>query len=201
MGGLERAGAATVGSIRNVDIASYAETFSDGYRGGQCREFVNAVMAHFGFSTGGGAPNDYFIGFEKYGPVRVMNAGALVRGDVVQYRKSEYSPGLHTFIVRGRVSGSTYDVIDSNNNLNGTVLRHQIAVVLDDDHRAYRFGGPTPGDINGDFIVNSVEVSDLSYWWGRQWGSPNFPRTDYNRDNKVNSIDLSILSYDWTKMK
>jgi hypothetical protein len=121
------------------NIANYAETFPNGYAGGQCRVFVNNVMAHFGFNTGGGAPNDYFVGFERHNPTRITDANGLARGDVVQYRKSEFSAGLHTFIILSRVSGTTYNVIDSNWALNELVSRHTINVVLDDDHRAYRF--------------------------------------------------------------
>ena len=120
-------------------IADYAETFPNGYAGGQCRGFVNNVMAHFGFATGGGAPNDYFVGFERHNPTRITDGNSLARGDVVQYRKSEYSAGLHTFIILSRVSGTTYNVIDSNYALNERVSRHTIPVTLDEDHRAYRF--------------------------------------------------------------
>ena len=90
----------------NASIADYALKFV-GTHGGQCRQFVNNVMAHFGISTGGGAPNDYFVGFEKHGPTRITDATKLVKGDIVQYGKNENAPGLHTFIIVNKVSVTT----------------------------------------------------------------------------------------------
>ena len=119
-------------------IATYAETFPDGSPQGQCRAFVNTVMAHFGLNTGG-TPSNYFYDFEKNGPQRITDPGALVRGDVVQYGQVESDPTLHTFIIRSKVSGTTYNVIDSNWRGTELVLRHELTVTLSDTHRAYRF--------------------------------------------------------------
>ncbi len=136
-----QAPAKAVGSFDNAVIADYAlKNYPVGSYGGQCRTFVNNVVkGATGLNTGTGWP-DYFVGFTNAGGVRITDVNALAKGDIVQYGQTEAYAGLHTFIIVSRVSGSTYNVIDSNRARDEKVSRYDRTVVLDNDRRAFRLG-------------------------------------------------------------
>jgi hypothetical protein len=153
--------AKAVGNFDNAVIADNALTHPVGSYGDQCRVFVNNVVkASTGINLAYGAPNDYFKAFEENGAQRIMNVSDLRKGDIVQQGKTESSPGLHTYIIVARVSGSTYHVVDSNSdprNAPGQVRRYDRAVTLSDSYRAYRLG--KVGDVgtsypDGTFLVS-----------------------------------------------
>jgi hypothetical protein len=134
-----------VGSFNNSVIADYAiNNYANGSYGGQCRAFVNGVvMASTGINLAYGAPNHYFKAFEDNGAFRVTSVSDLRKGDIVQSGETESDPHLHTFIIIGLVSGSTFDVIDSNHdpvNNPKKVYRYNRPVSLSDSVRAYRLG-------------------------------------------------------------
>jgi hypothetical protein len=135
------------GSFDNAVIADYAiNHYPNGSYGGQCRSFVNDVVkASTGVSIAYGAPNQYFKAFEDNGAFRVTNVSDLRKGDIVQSGETEADPHLHTFIIIGLVSGTTFDVIDSNHNLDEKVARYNRTVSLSDSVRAYRLGVVSAG--------------------------------------------------------
>lgn len=179
----------------NYDIRRQAETYPSGTLAGSCREFVNNVFAALGINTGGGWPNDYFLGFVQNGATRITDASSLKPGDVVQLQKTDAAAGLHTFIIRYKVSGTTYSVIDSNHLGDNRVRRYDRSVVLDDARRAYRMGGPTPGDANFDGLVNVYDLILVSTYWRKT--VPYGMLGDLNGDAAVNVYDLAILSKGW----
>lgn len=133
--------AGATGTFDNADIADYAiDNFAVGSTGGQCRTFVNnVVMAATGVNIGTGWPN-YFAGFENAGAQRITNVADLRKGDIVQQGQTEADPDLHTFVIVASVSGSTFDVIDSNHTFDEKVSRYNRSVTLSDTKRAYRLG-------------------------------------------------------------
>ncbi len=56
---------------------------------------------------------------------------------------------------------------------------------------------PKPGDINGDGVVNAIDLSILANNWGGS--SRTRAQGDLNGDTAVNAIDLSILANNWGK--
>ncbi len=80
--------------------------------------------------------DDYFDHLKNAGGTQITSMSSLSKGDVVQ--EGEY--GGHTYIIVGAVSGSTFDVVDSNHDYMGTVMHYHRTVTLDSDDRAYRFG-------------------------------------------------------------
>jgi hypothetical protein len=131
-----------VGNFDNAIIADYATShYSVGAYGGQCRAFVNKVMsASTGINLAYGAPDHYFKAFEDNGALRITSIADLRKGDIVQSGETESDPHLHTFIIIGLVSGSTFDVIDSNHNVDEKVDRYNRFVSLSNSVRAYRLG-------------------------------------------------------------
>lgn len=143
------ADASSVGSCDNGVIADYAIShYPVGSYGGQFRTFVNNVVkASTGIDVGTGWP-DYFKGFTAVGATQIADVNALAKGDVVQYGQTEAYQDLHTLIIVSRVSGATYNVIDSNEAYNEKVMRYDRTVVLNASQRAYRLGralGAAPG--------------------------------------------------------
>lgn len=56
------------------------------------------------------------------------------------------------------------------------------------------------GDVNGDKIVNAVDLSELGRSYGSTRGSPNWnPEADINNDFITNAIDLEILGENYGK--
>lgn len=51
----------------------------------------------------------------------------------------------------------------------------------------------TPGDLNGDSVVNSLDWSVMNGQWGTSG-----PEADLNGDGLVNSLDFSILNSNWS---
>jgi hypothetical protein len=55
---------------------------------------------------------------------------------------------------------------------------------------------PRPGDLNGDGVVNGVDLGILLFAWGGC--NPKSPcPADLNGDGVVNGVDLGILLFDW----
>jgi hypothetical protein len=107
-----------------------------GYNGGECRTFVNCVV----FMASGGAQyptgSDYFQSFLNAGGTRIADISQLSKGDIVQV----VWPSLHTFIIVRRVSGNTFNVVDSNSALNLMVRNYNRTFSLSNTTRAYRMG-------------------------------------------------------------
>jgi hypothetical protein len=133
--------ALAVGNFDNAVIADYAIShYSVGYPAGECRQFVNDVVSKATqLNVGTGWP-DYFAGFENAGAQRITNVADLRKGDIIQSGQTEADLHLHTFIIVGLVSGSMFDVIDSNHNRDKKVDRYNRSVSLSDSVRAYRLG-------------------------------------------------------------
>lgn len=133
-----------IGNFDNAVIADHAiKNYPVGSYGGWCRVFVNNVVkGATGINIAYGAPDKYFKAFEDAGAMRITDSASLSKGDIVQYGETENDPDLHTFIIIGKVSGSTYEVIDSNSGRNGpyNVSRYNRAVTLNSSKRAYRLG-------------------------------------------------------------
>ncbi|MEI7646175.1 MAG: dockerin type I domain-containing protein [Chloroflexales bacterium] len=135
---------AAVGSYNNAAIADYALALV-GQWGGQCRQFVNNVVSAVSGGTqsiGGG--NGAFPNLAANG-IEITDINALVKGDVVQFENSPQFAWLHTFIIVSRVSGNTFNVVDSNWDVgsgnNEIIHAHQINFTLDPaTRRAFRFG-------------------------------------------------------------
>jgi hypothetical protein len=144
------------GSYDNANIATDALTHV-GQKYGQCWTFVRDMIYQASDGTqdisavaGGG---DYFAHLVNAGGTQITSLDDLSKGDVVQ--KGEY--GDHTYIIVGRVSGSTFDVVDANHALNEVVMHYHRKVVLDSNDRAYRFGyvggsPPSAGSSNLFFV-------------------------------------------------
>jgi hypothetical protein len=107
---------------------------------GQCRAFVNCIvwMASSNSQWIGGGGGDYFKRFRDLGIPQIMDATALVRGDIVQYYVSGST--LHTYIIRSKVSGNTYNVVDSNADYKETVMFRTKTINLSTAQRAFRMG-------------------------------------------------------------
>lgn len=55
-----------------------------------------------------------------------------------------------------------------------------------------------PGDINGDGVVDSIDLGTLGLAWGYVQGYPNYiPEADINGDGSVDSTDLGIMGVHW----
>lgn len=55
-----------------------------------------------------------------------------------------------------------------------------------------------PGDANGDFRVDVIDLSTLGIAWWSNPNSPNWnPACDFNQDNRVDVSDLAILGRYW----
>ncbi|MEK7602772.1 MAG: hypothetical protein AAB459_00825 [Patescibacteria group bacterium] len=169
--------AAAVGSYNNANIADIALGYvgqwggnacinagRSGYTGGtpggqqydgQCRAFVNCIvwMASGKTQWLGGGAGDYFKRFYDLGAQQITDINALARGDIVQS-----GHGVHTYIIVSRVSGSTFNVVDSNHSLDEKVQTYNRTVVLDANNRAFRLG-TLFGEFNSTIGNNSVAVS------------------------------------------
>lgn len=53
---------------------------------------------------------------------------------------------------------------------------------------------PVPGDVNGDYLVNTLDLSTLLSNWDKAHAS-----ADLNKDGKVGIIDLSMMLSRWTR--
>ncbi len=111
-----------------------------GDSGGQCRSFVNCIvwMASGGTQNLGG--RDYFRTFLAAGGQEIRSLDQLQKGDIVQE-----GHGRHTFIIVGRVAGSTFQVVDSNHRWNERVSTYNRNVTLNYSKRAFRMGLIGPG--------------------------------------------------------
>lgn len=124
------------GTFANSRVADLALTKVGG-KGGECWTFVQNMILQAGgrnISTSTSS-RDYFAHLQAAGGTPVASLAALAKGDVVQIGQ-----GVHTFIIVGRISGSRFDVVDSNHDFKGTVMRYQRTVILDGNNRAFRFG-------------------------------------------------------------
>jgi|GEM_PF-2082908 len=139
--------AAAVGKYSNASIADLALKHV-GQQGGQCRIFVNNMIS----AASGGTQNtyvggdDYFSSFLREGGIRITDQSKLAKGDIVQVGQWGSSAGLHTFIIVGHVSGSTWDVVDSNHITSSApygdekVYHYHRTFTLSSTTRAYRMG-------------------------------------------------------------
>lgn len=111
-----------------------------GDSGGQCRSFVNCIvwMASGGTQNVGG--RDYFRTFLAAGGQEIRSIDQLQKGDIVQEGQ-----GKHTFIIVARVSGATFQVVDSNHRWNERVSTYNRNVTLNYSKRAFRMGLIGPG--------------------------------------------------------
>ena len=112
-----------------------------GYEGdGQCRAFVNCIVWMISGETQwlGGGSGDYFKRFYDVGAAQITDSTALTRGDIVQYYVS--GSVLHTYIVRGKVSGNTYNIVDSNADYKEAVAFRTKTINLNASQRAFRMG-------------------------------------------------------------
>lgn len=154
------------GTFANSRIADLALT-KVGSKGGECWTFVQNMILQAGgrnISTSTSNPN-YFTHLQAAGGVPVATAGALTKGDVVQIGQ-----GVHTFIIVGRISGNRFDVVDSNHDLKGTVMRYARNVVLDANTKAFRFGtvgSPTPPEPSRPVftVMNTSEQPPDGVWF------------------------------------
>lgn len=189
------------GGLLGYQVAAAADGWANGAAAGQCRVFVNNVLAKLGLNVGGGAPNNYFLGFENVGATRVTDQNALRTGDIVQLGRSE--PNVHTLIVLNKVHGkaNTYRVVDSNSGRTGfeRVARYDRVITLDDNNRAYRVGGLPPGDVDRDGSIDSYDLSVMSRFWKQS--VPIWTNGDLNGDRFVDVGDLSILANNWHRYK
>ena len=179
--------AAAVGSYDNAAIADYALA-RVGQWGGQCRQFVNDVVwAVSGGTQSIGGGNGAFPNLAANG-IEITDINALVKGDVVQFENSPQFAWLHTFIIVSRVSGNTFNVVDSNWDVgsgnNEIIHAHQINFTLDPaTRRAFRFGAVGSTGSTGNFALLSMQVGHLEIfrrdpsgaanhrWWdgGASW--------------------------------
>ncbi len=113
-----------------------ADSHKPGDSGGQCRAFVNCIvwMVSGGTMNLGDPNQDYFRPLVAKG-TEIKDINALAKGDIVQDGQ-----GTHTFIVVGRVTGNTFDVVDSNHDSQETVMHYHRQVVLDANQRGFRMG-------------------------------------------------------------
>ncbi len=106
-----------------------------GDRGGQCRAFVNCIV----WMTSGGTQNlggrNYFQTFTSAGGTEIRSIDALQKGDIVQE-----GHGRHTFIIVSRVSGNTFNIVDSNHRRDERVRTYDRTVTLNSGKRAFRMG-------------------------------------------------------------
>ncbi len=109
-----------------------------GDKGGQCRAFVNCIV----WMTSGGTQNlggrSYFQTFLSAGGTEIRSVDALQKGDIVQE-----GHGKHTFIIVSRVSGNTFNIVDSNRRRDERVRTYDRPVTLNSSKRAYRMGTPS----------------------------------------------------------
>jgi outer membrane protein assembly factor BamB/uncharacterized membrane protein len=62
-------------------------------------------------------------------------------------------------------------------------------------------GGGVKGDVNGDKIVDGLDLVILMQAFGSTPGDPNWnPNCDFNKDLIINGIDLIILAQNWGKI-
>ncbi len=161
------------------DIATTAETHTLGSWGGQCKAFVNGVVA----GATGVSLSGYQQGFANAGAVEVTNHNDAVRGDIIQitpagstdataetlYNPSVSSRQLHTTIIRGpRNSDGSFNVIDSNGDGHNDELITEHALNPDASWAAgsivkiWRFGTAGGGGTNNPRVIALDSSSTLS---------------------------------------
>jgi|GEM_PF-3119226 len=163
--------ASALGSYNNASIADTALSYV-GQKGGQCRAFVtNIVWAVSGHTqplfTGTG--NDYFSQFANAGGVEINNINNLVKGDIVQ--RYIGPTDLHTVIVVQRVSGSTFQVVDSNYAYDEVVRVHNYDITLSSSMRAFRMGTviSQPATVPAPTVQHAYTVTDSGLIYESLW--------------------------------
>jgi hypothetical protein len=173
-----------IGSYNNASIADVALRYvgqyggaasvdagKSGYTGGtplgsgnnmdgECRAFVNAVVwIASGHTQWIGGGTDYFSRLAYYG-TRITDVNSLVKGDVVQIGQ-----GTHTFIIVSHVSGSTFNVVDSNEHYDHMVSNYNRSVALTDTERAYRLGSTSwPAQPANPHVVSTTGTTAVLAW-------------------------------------
>jgi hypothetical protein len=129
-------------SFPENQIAQQAESYPDGYSGGQCRVWagnvVNQVLAanHTGAVVGGyGSPGGAYYGAYADAGGVLVDTAAGQPGDLVQFinaaQKNSDNPSgfLHTAIIVATTSTpDTYVLRDSNWNWSGKVSQHTLNI-------------------------------------------------------------------------
>jgi len=124
-------------------IVAKAESYADGYYGGQCKVWaqnvINAVLADNDIAArvgGYGSPGGAYYGAYENAGATLINALDARPGDLVQVvnaaqKNSDYPSGrLHTAIIVGMTATpGTFQLRDSNWNLTGQVSTHTLDVV------------------------------------------------------------------------
>jgi hypothetical protein len=123
-------------TIADLALGHVGETY------GECWTFVRDMIykASDGTQDISAQSGNYFDHLSSAGGTEITSSDNLTKGDIVQ----EGMNGGHTYIIVGPVSGSIFDVVDSNHDYAGTVMHYHRNVSLDSDDKAYRFG-----DIDG----------------------------------------------------
>jgi hypothetical protein len=176
-----------------------------GDSGGQCRAFVNCIvwMVSSHAQNLGGA--DYFQSFLNAGGVEVTDANNLAKGDIVQVGQ-----GTHTFIIVSRVSGNTFNVVDSNHAMDEMVMNYNRTFTLDSNTRAFRMGsvgGSSTTPTDAVTAVSSQQVSGTEHvYWGTANGvlretwfnaqSGAFTNTAWNFGHKITALSSQYTSAD-----
>ena len=141
--------ALAVGSYTNADIADDALDHINEDYGADCWPFVRDMIyqasGHTQDITAAAGGGDYFLHLQNAGGTQITSYDSLSKGDVVQ----EGRYGGHTYIIVSRVSGSTFNVVDSNHNYDNVVHEYQRDVPLDSNDKAFRFGTVTSGSSTG----------------------------------------------------
>ncbi len=153
------------GNYNNADIVSDALTHVDQKKYGQCWTFVRDMIYQASNHTqdisavpGG---KDYFAHLQNAGGTQITDITKLSKGDIVQIGEYDSDPHLHTFIIVGLVSGTSFTVVDANHDNKGTVLEYQRTVSLGSNERAYRFG-----TVNGSSSPVSAYAGNIVQWNG-----------------------------------
>ncbi len=146
--------------------------------GGECRAFVNCVVWMVSGHTQNLGGSDYFQPFLSAGGTEIADINSLVKGDIVQVGQ-----GTHTFIIVRRVSGSTFNVVDSNHiDKNEMVMNYDRTFSLSSTTRAFRMGtvGQSSGGAGTLYFVKTrntgsgkVEVHSATPSTGYQNGQHN----------------------------
>ncbi len=111
-------------------IARQAETYANGYPGGECKVFVKRVLVDIGIDLGSGY-------YEAYANIAApVSAAEAQRGDLIQITDRDTpetgSPGnLHSAIITQRNSDGSFEVIHSNYGRRGEVSRDTFVVEND----------------------------------------------------------------------
>ena len=164
-----------------------------GYGAGQCKTFVNCIV----FLASGGSQypvgGDYFQSFLNAGATEIMDINSLSKGDIVQVGQ-----GTHTFIIVGKVSNNTFNVVDSNRSWDEKVQNYDRTFSLDSNTRAFRMGTVNtslPPNLRIAYVNTSGEVwvkeGGITAGYTRIWNSTNPAVNVQLSPNRIAVVDAS----------